>query len=251
MNSEELHHGYVIMYDLRKSFGFIEMKNKETIFFVFEKEKHLELLRSGAIDKIHVYKVGDEVTFKIRESAKKDGKLEAYEVTYIQNIQEQLFREDITGKEVLRGFLRKIDTRYIIKYETLHYIIPVKIAGWETNLKENYENRLKRLVQFTLVQAPDGKEEAQLVDRVMDDCYYQLAEMVKTGEATRGSISGSNPKGYFVKVMKRKVTGFIPIAKSEIAADPEILNRYRKGDQVNVKVRHLYENRSVAFMFAD
>lgn len=251
MDTNQEHVGYVTRYFKDRSFGFIENEVGEVYFFFRDTVELIQQKQAGLISFIHSFNVGDRVSFKLRQSVKQEGKLEAYDVVYITNKHKELLRAEFENNAVLEGKLKIVDEeKFIVNHTETGMDLPVSISVWEENLDEVYRARENTLVSFKIAKV--GKNEkfsVALTDVQLIPEYYEIMSHYSNQTTLPGNVTGINKFGIHVAICRGKVNGFIYFSKkAELEEVNPTLTQLQKGDVIDVFVRYPLRanNRQVA-----
>ncbi len=249
MNTVEFLRGHVTRYEKEKHFGFIETADKQSYFFHRDKAEVIRQKRAGIESGVHVFNPGDEVEFRVRPAEKENGRLEAFDIVFIRNEQQDKLMAEAEQGLPLTGYLKSIKEKLFVKHISTYLLIPVDVSAWETDLDEVYNNRLDSMVTFRLASpGKSGKLTAILEGRKFSAVYDELRVLEDSGESVEGIITGKNEDGYFVSVLG-DVQGFVS-AKDIPAEDKELFFKYSEGDRVMVSVRAIHKNKKLSLEFS-
>lgn len=237
--------GIITFYHTVKRFGFIDtQERKEIFFFLNNTEVYPKLSLKDRKYRMKFFK-GDQVSFKIKYN--ESGDLVAYDLEFISNENfDRLLSKIAQGQELL-GYLKKIGDEYYIKDIDTYIFIPLSISVWEKDHEEIYDNRLNRLLSYTMLgkASSQRKLKAALTDRRFIDDYFTLKEFCRKSKIITATITGKSEKGYYANLLDDRVKAFIRFDKKH-SFDPS----YHKLDEVEVMVTGVHEsNLTVRFVF--
>lgn len=211
MDTNQVHIGHVVRFLKDRGFGFIESDDGEIYFFFRNKDELKKKKKAGLIPYIHNFISGDRVSFNLRSSQRDEGKIEAFDVTFITNERRAILINNFQENGFLEGYIKIFDSETIfVKDKSTYVYVPIVISAWEENLDEVYQQRENTLVRFKLNQVvrPD-KLTATLFDAKFVDEYYELKSHFDNQTPVQATITGKNKNGYYVALFNAKVKGFV------------------------------------------
>ncbi len=248
---DKIYLGFVTQYDRQKHYGFVESGDHS---FYFYDDLLVQVLqrKNGEIDKIHVYRSGDEVEFKLKHSLRHPGKVVAYDLKFIRNVKVQELIDEANEKESLLGQLKIFDeNRFFVKHVTTHVYVPIKVDKWEIDLHAVYLERINQQVKFKLNQTKKlDKMVAVLTDRKFPIEYFKILELIKAGQSTKAYITGRNTHGLFATILEGSVEGFISLTKSPTPEETEEFLELEKGETALVIIKTCSDSKQVTLKLA-
>ncbi|MEY4273170.1 MAG: Cold-shock DNA-binding domain [Bacteroidota bacterium] len=241
MDTNQEHIGHVTRFFKERDFGFIKNEDGEEYFFFRDKEKLKQKKQAGLIPYIHCYSAGDRVSFKLRNSQREEGKIEAYDVVFMTNEKKELLVSEFENNSVLEGYIKVIHgDKLFVKHSITGIDLPISISVWEENLDQVYWGRVNQLVRFKLKQVGRfDKLTAILTDVQLIPEYYELTSHYSNQTHAQGKITGINKNGVHVALCQGKVNGFIFFSKNpELDAQNDQLKQLQKGEFVDVWVKY-------------
>jgi hypothetical protein len=253
MEKNGIYTGYVTRFYRDRNFGFLETNEGYSYFFKYDKAGIKLQKAQGILNYIHVFCSGDEVEFQLKPSGENHNTLEAFNLRFIKNERrEELIKESLENDKLF-GYLKLLDDeRFFVKHATTYVFIPIEMSVWETNLQETYFNRIDEKVTFKLLRTNRiSKMTAALTDvRYIDD-YYELLSIMDNEITIPSIITGKNTIGLFVKILDGKYEGFILLSQNHKPLEPQILDKYKKGEILNVLIISILESKKLSFKIAD
>ncbi len=241
MDTNQEHVGYVTRYFKDRSFGFIENEAGEVYFFFRDKVELMQQKQAGLISFIHSFNEGDRVSFKLRESVKQEGKLEAYDVVYLTNKHVELLTSEFENNSVLEGKLKIVDeAKFFVHHSDTGMDLPVSISAWEENLEEVYHARENTLVSFKITKVgKKHKFSVALTDIQLIPAYYEIMSHYSNQTTLPGKVTGINKFGVHVAICQGKVKGFIYFSPNmELEEVNDKLRQLQKGVEIEVWVKY-------------
>jgi ribosomal protein S1 len=250
MDTNQVHIGHVVRFIKERNFGFIEDEQGEIYFFFFDKGRLKQLKKAGEISYVHHFISGDRVSFQLRLVQQEEGKIEAYNVTFIANERKQNLIDNFSERGVLDGYLKIFDSETIfVKDRSTYVYTPIQISAWEENLDDVYFNRENQLVRYKLNQTVrTDKLTARLNDAKYIDEYYQLLAHFDNQTSIPALITGRYKLGLLVTIFDGTLKVFIKVKD----IDQQYNSRFKKGDIVDTYVSKIsYVQRRVTLMLRE
>lgn len=250
MDTNQVHIGHVVRFIKERAFGFIEAEDGEIYFFFRDKEDLKKKKQAGLIPYIHNYISGDRVSFKLRLSQRDEGKIEAYDVTFITNERKQKLIDNFNERGILDGYLKVFDSETIfVKDRETYVYTPIKISAWEEKFDDVYFNRENQLVRYKLNQiVRTDKLTARLNDAKYIDEYYQLLAHFDNQTSIPALITGRYKLGLLVTIFDGTLKVFIKVKD----IDQQYNSRFKKGDMVDTYVSKIsYVQRRVTLLLTE
>ncbi len=250
MDTNQIHIGHVVRFIKERDFGFIEDEQGIIYFFFRDRGKLKKLKKAGEIPYVHNFISGDRVSFQLRTSQQEEGKIEAYNVTFIANERQEKLIDNFKEREILDGYLKIFDSETIFVKDRATYIYtPIQISAWEDSLEDVYNNRENQLVRYKLNQiVRTDKLTARLIDAKYIDEYYQLLAHYDNQTTIQALITGRNKLGLHVTIFEGSMKVFIKLKD----ADQHFISRFNKGDLVDTFVSKIsYVQRRVTLILSE
>ena len=252
MDTNQAHIGHVVRFIKEPDFGFIEAEDGEIYFFFRDKSSQKKLKQAGLIPYVHNFISGDRVSFKLRLTQRDEGKIKAYDIAFIKNERRAILINNFQENGFLDGYIKIFDPETIfVKDKSTYVYVPIVISAWEENLEEVYQSRENTLVRYKLNQVVrTDKLTATLTDAIYIDEYYEFMSHYDNQTPIRATITGWNKDGYHASLFNGKIVGFIKCNNTITSDSLGNLNRYRKGEMVEVLVNYkLRDQKRVSLIF--
>lgn len=236
--------GEVTFTDKKKGYGFLRSDSHPKIFFLFGNS----MLRNLSKEELKAYRkthpttqyipnVGDFVNFKLKNSETKSGLLDAFEVHFISNPNQEKFMNHLRNQDQLLGKLIWENENYYLLDSRCNVQIPLQKNVWRLFNNEELQGYVGSIFAYVIVnKAKSFKNlEAELADEFINPEYFDLQEDSKAGLVFEGKITGRDKKGivYFVKISSYKSGGIL------LCRDSPGLE---KGDVVEVKISNVFSS---------
>lgn len=250
MDTNQIHIGHVVSFIKERDFGFIEDEEGEIYFFFRDRGKLKKLKQVGEIPYVHNFISGDRVSFQLRTSQRDEGKIEAYNVTFIANERKEKLIDIFKERGTLDGYLKIFDSETIfVKDRSTYVYTPIQISAWEENLDDVYFSRENQLVRYKLNQiVRTDKLTARLNDANYIDEYYQLLAHYDNQTTIQALITGRNKSGLHVTIFDGTMKVFIKLKD----IDHLYNSRFKKGDLVDSYVSKIsYVQRRVTLILRE
>lgn len=229
-----------------KNYGFVESESGEAFFFFFDLKEQISLKKSGKIDRIHKFKRGDTVEFKVRQSSRNVEEREAFDLIFRGNEPKERLLKESTEDSVYKGYLKQFNESFFVKHIDSYVFLPVRISEWETNLSSVYHDRQNQLVDFNISQEANfEKRTALLVDRQYCHEYYELCEIKSFFGTIEAKINGRNLSGFFATVLDGKIDAYIPIPQYPTKEEMEVYERIKKNDTVDTVIKKIFDFKKI------
>lgn len=231
---EKTYIGHIVRLKKQQNFGFIESENFEEFFFYIDKKEYNVNKNNGGIKNTKKFCLGDEVKFKLRKSLIYEFELEAYDIIFVKNRRIELLIEEAKQNKILNGFLKLIDDdNFYVKHIPTYIFIKLKISKSETDIQDNYYNKINSLVEFELTHIEKiDKLSAVLTNRKFKDVDKTILNIIESKEVITATITGRNLKGYYVTFLDNTTKSFIYLKK-----DTMDLTNFKKGEKINVIIK--------------
>ncbi|TAM98343.1 MAG: hypothetical protein EPN39_09285 [Chitinophagaceae bacterium] len=238
MEPDPIYEGVVTFYNLAKHFGFIHSEGWEDIFFYLDPAQFKALSSPERIEVKNKFVRGDEICFNVRYSDKSKGPV-AYNLHFIKNERSNRLKELIELHNELPGFIKKIDGNYYIKDKATYLFIPIHISKSEIALQETYENRLNKLVTYSVLKKYKNPEawKATVTDRKFNEVYIKLKEYKDNRIVLPAKIIKMNRYGYYASLLNGTVNAFMLLNKK--GSEPSSFSR---GELIEVTIRSVHDS---------
>src|ERR1035437_5929504 len=196
MNKDAQLSGYITYYSKYKAFGYIDIPafNMEDIIFT---DINLN-------SKYTTICPGDSISLKI--GMKEDGESYASDICFVENTKIKTLRDNFNNQILLRGYIKKIGKDYYIRDVTTGVFIHLVISEYESDIKQNYDERQDQITLFKIVQMSESNSmTAILTNRKFIPEYNNLISH-NTVDAKVISVEKGGCK---VRVFN-KIDGFLP-----------------------------------------
>lgn len=238
MEAYPIYEGVVTFYNPAKHFGFIQSEAWRELFFFLDPVQFKALSSHERIEVKSKFVRGDEVYFNVRYSDKSKGPA-AYNLHFIKNERSDRLKELVELYSVLPGFIKKIDGNYYIKDKATYLFIPIHISKWEIGLQETYENRLNKLVTYSILKKYKNPEawNATITDRKFNEAYIRLKECKDNRIVLPAKIIKMNRHGYYASLLNGTVSAFMLFNKKG-----SVPSSFPKGEIIEVTIRSVHDS---------
>jgi len=234
--------GEVIFINNKEGFGFLRSENHPKILFLFRDSRlrqssNAELKGSLEANPKNRYSpaLGDWVSFKLKDFETKPGPLNAFEVRFISNPNQEKFMVYIQNHDEFLGELIIKNEKYYLLDSTYKVQIPLQKNIWRLLNDKNLQGLIGTSFPYRILnKAKSFKNmEVELADKFINPEYFDLQEDAKADRIFEGIISGIDKKGvvYFIKISSYKIRGKLMYRDS-----PGL----ERGDLVEVKISNVF-----------
>lgn len=179
--------------------------------------------------KPHHYRLGDEVSFKLKLSDRGD-KMTAYDVKYRHNeaIANLIQRSAIENR--FSGYLKKIDDDYFIKEWDSYILFPLQLSPWEVPPAATAENEA---INFSLVNLDKPNAiKAELFSHFYIPEYKKAELYFEKQFEIEAVVSRISPHAVYLNLFGDKVQAKLSVTPEEKAA-------IKEGDIIKVVISYL------------
>src|SRR5690606_10527467 len=119
---------------------------------------------------------GDKVEFEIED--KGQSVFTAINIRFLANSTIEEYKNDFLRKKYLKGYLINQDGIFYVKDLESYLLFRVLVSSNEINLKVNYDNKLKKLIEYKIVRIKKNLVEVVLKERDFVNPYNTLEKGV-------------------------------------------------------------------------
>lgn len=222
--SEHIYRGIISFVHYEKHFATIEYKHGGKTKSVNCKTK-----AAGEGQKLHYFRVGDEVNFKLKLTDRGD-KMMAHHVQFLFNAGLEKLIQRARHENRFSGYLKQVDDALFVKEQETYLFFPLKLSTWENQPGTQSFNAP---VTFKLVNLEKPRQiAAELFFQVFKP-EYRLAQKAKEEKTVLpATVTKVSPYAVYVGLFEGKL-------QSKINLPAPGFEQLSPGDVVDVVIIHL------------
>lgn len=222
INHEKNYVSVAYMHNDRKKTITCRMSEKETGDETHEKVKH-------------IYRVGDEVSFRVKGVNRGAGMI-AYNLKFLYNNELQHLLDKAAADNRFIGYLKKVDDAWFIKERGSYIFFPLELSKWE-NLPS--EEHLNEAVEFRLLHTDKpGRISAELFSHDYIPAFRKAIQAFKNNTPVEAVVTRISPYAIYVDMYGGSLQSKLPLTKGQ-GSD------LKEGDRLQVRFTYLGNTRIV------
>lgn len=183
----------------------------------------------------HVYRVGDEVSFKVK-GVNRGTNMIAYNLKFLYNNELQNLLNKAAGDNRFSGYLKKADDAWFIKERGSYIFFPLELSKWE-NLPP--EEHLNEAVEFRLLHTDKpGRISAELFTHDYIPGFRKAIQAFKHNTPVEAVVTRTSPYAVYVDLYGGSLQSKLSLTKEQISD-------LKEGDRLQVRFTHLGSTRIV------
>ncbi|MFT3949980.1 MAG: hypothetical protein QM763_23645 [Agriterribacter sp.] len=191
---------------------------------------------SDAHEKIrHVYRVGDEVSFRVKGVNRGAGMI-AYNLKFLYNNELQNLLNKVAVDNRFTGYLKKTDDAWFIKERGSYIFFPLELSKWETLPSEEH---LNEAVEFRLLHTDKpGRISAELFSHDYIPAFRKAIQAFKNNTPVEAVVTRVSPYAVYVDMYSGSLPSKLPLTKGQVSD-------LKEGDCLQVRFTYLGNTRIV------
>jgi ribosomal protein S1 len=228
--------GTIIFIHHEKNFATIEyLQNgkKKTINGNIDEKEQQQLKEKKLIKKVHSFRIGDEVSFLIMPSLKRDKMVATCIEFQYNNAYSNLVHKAVIENRFV-GYLKKVEEGYFVKETGSYILFPLVLSPWEL---QPDESRLNEPVFFKLdhIDKPNNITASLFKSEYIPE-YLAAVRHFNNQTPVDALVYKLTPFGIFIHLFNGKISARIPLAKDKtITAELPV----KIGDHIKVLITYI------------
>jgi len=227
---EQIYKGRISFLNYEKQFATVDYLSNNK-----QKAVNFKTIEAGSGKKSHPYRLGDEVSFRLKLSDRGD-KMTAYDVKFIHNNAIALLVQRAAIENRFSGYLKIVEDRYFVKEIESYILFPLRLSPWE---KPPVATAANEAISFSLLHMDKPKS---MVAELFSHSYipeYKMALQHFNNEiAATGTVYKISPHAVYLNLFNDK----IQVKLSPVDFDKEGV---KEGDSVGLIITHFTPARIV------
>ncbi|MBL0356447.1 MAG: hypothetical protein IPP72_05930 [Chitinophagaceae bacterium] len=212
------------------SIEYLQNGKTKTINGSIDEKEQLKLKAKKLIKKVHSFHIGDEVSFLIMPSEKRDKMVATCIEFHFNNAYTNLINK-ATLENRFVGYLKKVEDSYFVKETGSYILFPLILSPWEL---QPDESRLNEPVFFKLdnLDKPNSITASLYKSEYIPE-YQTAVRHCKTKTPIDAVIYKISPFGIFINCLNDKIQAKIPLSKNDIETTEKV------GDTIRILITYI------------